>query len=242
MTRVARLLAATARLEKSCHTLSFGAPTTHVYHPLTYAQESHAAYLQKFARTPKRAIFVGMNPGPWGMAQTGVPFGEVAAVRDWMGIVSAVAAPAVVHPLRPVYGFDCPRSEVSGRRLWGLFAARYLRAKDFFAEYLVLNYCPLLFLAGANNRCTNLTPDKLCAAEQSPLFAACDDYMRAATDILSPDFLIGVGGFAEQRLRLLFGGGTASIGKILHPSPASPAANRGFAAAATKQLREMGVW
>ena len=33
----------------------------------------------------KKLIFVGMNPGPFGMVQCGVPFGEIAAVRDWMG-------------------------------------------------------------------------------------------------------------------------------------------------------------
>ena len=34
----------------------------------------------------KRVVFLGMNPGPFGMAQVGVPFGEVAAVRDWLRI------------------------------------------------------------------------------------------------------------------------------------------------------------
>jgi single-strand selective monofunctional uracil DNA glycosylase len=32
------------------------------------------------------------------------------------------------------------------------------------------------------------------------------------------------------------------LGKVLHPSPASPAANRGWAEAATRQLIEQGVW
>ena len=32
------------------------------------------------------------------------------------------------------------------------------------------------------------------------------------------------------------------IGRVLHPSPASPAANRGWAAAAEKQLLALGVW
>jgi len=29
---------------------------------------------------------------------------------------------------------------------------------------------------------------------------------------------------------------------VLHPSPASPAANRGWGEAATRQLVELGVW
>ncbi len=222
--------------------MRFGAPVTHVYRPLEYAWEPHRAYLQKFAAAPKRALFVGMNPGPWGMAQTGIPFGEVAAVRGWMKISGAISPPPGTHPKRPVLGFDCPRSEASGRRLWGLFAARYPRAEDFFAAHFVLNYCPLLFLAADNNRCANITPDKLPAAEKAPLFAACDDFLRAAAESLSPEFLIGVGGFAEERLRFVFGKSGTAIGKILHPSPASPAANKGFAAAAEKQLHALGVW
>lgn len=237
-----RLIAATDKLSASCQKIHFGTPATHVYHPLVYAQKPHRLYLQKYAATPKRAVFLGINPGPWGMAQTGVPFGEVTAVRDWMGISADVAAPANAHPQRPVRGFDCPRSEVSGRRLWGLFAARFGTADNFFAEHLVLNYCPLLFSAVTAGRCTNITPDKLCAAEKTPLFAACDDFLRSAVDVLQPAFLIGVGGFAEQRLAALFGDSGATIGRILHPSPANPLANRGFAAAATAQLQARGVW
>ena len=179
------------------------------------------------------------------MAQTGVPFGEVAAVRGWLNIRGKISAPDYAHPKRPVLGFNCPQSEVSGRRLWGLFAAHYPRAEDFFAGHFILNYCPLLFLAADKTRCTNITPDKLSAAARAPLFAACDNFLRVAVKELAPEFLIGVGGFAEARLQNLFGengAGGAKIGKILHPSPASPAANKGFAAAAEKQLKTQGVW
>ena len=236
------MIAAAQTLSAACENMQFGAPVSHVYRPLQYAWEPHRAYLQKYAAAPKRALFLGMNPGPWGMAQTGVPFGEVAAVRGWLKIGGNVSAPANAHPKRPVLGFACPKSEVSGRRLWGLFAARYPRAADFFAGHFVLNYCPLLFLAADEKRCANITPDKLSAAEKKALFAACDNFLRAAVAELKPEFLIGVGGFAEARLQNLFGGGGAAIGKILHPSPASPAANKGFAAAAEKQLKTIGVW
>jgi single-strand selective monofunctional uracil DNA glycosylase len=196
-------------------------------------------YLRRFGGTRKRVLFLGMNPGPFGMVQTGVPFGEIAAVRDWLGIQAPVAQPKRLHPKRPVEGFDCPRSEVSGRRLWGLFAERFDRAADFFADHFVVNYCPLAFFDGPGR---NLTPDKLPAARAGRLFALCDQHLREVADALRPAWVIGVGGFAEQRARLALEERAVQFGRILHPSPASPAANRGWAAAATGQLQALGIW
>jgi single-strand selective monofunctional uracil DNA glycosylase len=180
-----------------------------------------------------------MNPGPFGMAQVGVPFGEVAAVRDWMGINVPVGKPKHEHPKRPVLGFDCPRSEVSGRRLWGLFAQRFGAAEKFFADHFAVNYCPLAFLSETGS---NLTPDKLPAVEQGKLFAACDEHLQHVLEILKPEWLIGVGGFARERGAGLCAELNIKLGQILHPSPASPAANRGWAEAATKQLVALGIW
>ena len=89
---------------------------------------------------------MGMNPGPWGMAQTGVPFGEIDAVRNWIEIEEPVEKPDNEHPKRPIEGFDCQKSEVSGRRLWGLFSEKYPKAEDFFADHYVVNYCPLVWM------------------------------------------------------------------------------------------------
>ena len=229
------------RLAAECNALHFGPPATHVYNPLVYAGEIHREYLRRFARAPKRALFLGMNPGPWGMGQTGVPFGDAHFAREWMRLRGEVGSPENPHPQRPVHGLACPRREVSGARLWGMFRERFGRAEDFFAENLVLNYCPLLFL-DARVGCRNLTPDKLRAAESAPLFALCDDYLRAAVALLRPRFLIGVGLFAEGRLRKIFAEDEFVIAAIPHPSPANPAANRGFAESAEKRLREIGVW
>lgn len=224
-----------------CDTLApmrFAAPVSHVYNPLDYAWAPGALYLQRFGQGKKKVIFVGMNPGPFGMVQTGVPFGEIAAVRDWMGIEAAVTKPAVENPKRPIEGFACPRSEVSGRRLWGLFAERFGSAEAFFADHFVANYCPLAFFDNGRN----LTPDKLPAAEQGPLLAACDAHLRSVAEALAPDWVIGVGAWAEQRAREALGGMPVKFGRVLHPSPASPAANRGWSEAAAKQLVALGVW
>jgi single-strand selective monofunctional uracil DNA glycosylase len=233
------LLAAARRLRADTGRLSFEAPVTHVYNPLIYAWAPHEAYLQRFGGGRKRIVFLGMNPGPFGMAQTGVPFGEIAAVRDWLKIECPVGKPDREHPRRLVTGFACVRSEVSGRRLWGLFSERFGTPKRFFSEHIVMNYCPLAFLeSGGRNR----TPDKLTAAEKSALFAACDRHLRAIVAALQPEWLIGLGDFALKRAEQVFQSSPLKLGRILHPSPASPAANRNWKGLATQQLEELGVW
>jgi len=221
--------------------LLFSEPVTHCYLTLDYASEGYEAYVRKFAGTRKRVLFLGMNPGPYGMAQTGVPFGEIAAVRDWMGLSPLIQKPVVEHPKRRILGMDCPKSEVSGRRLWGLFAEKYPRAEDFFADHFVLNFCPLIWMSQSG---ANITPDKIRAGEMAPVQLACQGHLQATIKILAPEILIGVGGYAEAQMLMANSatGNKAFVGKILHPSPASPAANRGWAEVAGRQLKELGVW
>ncbi len=236
-----RVLAAAAVLRDEASALRFAEPVTHVTNPLDYAWDLHEAWVRTWGASPRRVLFLGMNPGPWGMAQTGVPFGEVAAVRDWLGLEGTVRRPAGEHPKRPVQGLACPRSEVSGRRLWGYFAERFGRPEDFFAEHFVLNYCPLVFMEESGR---NRTPDKLPAAETAPLFAACDRRLREVIALYEPAWVVGVGGFARAKLEALLADAPDAprLGTVLHPSPASPAANRGWAAAAVRQLAAQGIW
>ncbi len=234
-----QLLRAADVLRADVNRLKFAAPITHVYNPLEYAWDAHAAYLTTHGNSRKQVIFLGMNPGPFGMVQTGVPFGEVSSVRDWLRISAVVGKPKVEHPKRPIDGFACKRSEVSGQRLWGLFAARFGTAPKFFARHFVVNYCPLAFLESSGR---NFTPDKLPAHESAPLSEACDQHLRAVVKALEPEWLIAVGDFAAKRLELVFAGENVKLGKVLHPSPASPAANRGWAQQATRQLEELAVW
>ena len=234
-----QLIAAARALASSVDALRFSAPVTHVYNPLDYAWPAHEEYLRRFAGSRKRILFVGMNPGPFGMVQTGIPFGEVPSVRDWMEIHAPIGHPPREHPKRPVLGFACPRCEISGQRLWGLFAKRFGAARDFFQEHFVVNYCPLAFLEGSGR---NLTPDKLWKAESEQLFAACDAHLRRVIQILQPEWIVGVGGFALERIRHVHTGTLPRVTTILHPSPASPAANRNWAELATRQLEECGAW
>lgn len=232
------LAGVTRALTDALAPLAFAAPTAAVYRPLDYAAAPFAAYLERFGQGPKEVLLVGMNPGPFGMAQTGVPFGEVAAVRDFLKIEGPVGRPADEHPKRPVQGFACLRSEPSGRRVWGWVAERFGTPERFFDRFFLWNYCPLLFLEASGK---NRTPDQLPAAEQRPLFAACDRALAAVVDTLEPRFVIGFGRFAEARARAALPGYGGVIGQVLHPSPASPAANRGWAAAVERQLQALGI-
>ena len=233
------ITAAAHKLSAACNTLNFGEPVTHVYNPLEYAWAAHKQYISRAASGKKKVVFLGMNPGPFGMAQTGVPFGEIAAVRDWIGIDAPISKPDNEHPKRPVDGLACTRSEVSGRRLWGLFAERFDSADDFFNDHFIANHCPLVFMEETGR---NRTPDKLPATETAPLMETCDVHLRSVVEILEPEWLVAVGGFAEKRAEIALNGLKVRIGKILHPSPASPAANRGWAEQATKQMKAQGVW
>ncbi len=218
--------------------LRFSPPVAVVCNPLVYAAEPHRRYLERFGAAPKEILLVGMNPGPWGMAQTGVPFGAVTPVRQWLGLEGAVGKPPEEHPKRPIQGFDCRREEVSGQRVWGWAQETFGTPERFFARFFIGNYCPLLFLEAGGR---NLTPDKLRSAEREALLAPCDQALRRTAEILAPRWVLGVGVWAEQRVRVALEGLDVRIGRILHPSPASPAANRGWAAAATHQLEELGI-
>ena len=233
------LTKAAKKLSEVVNCMSFGEPTSFIYNPLDYAWEIHQQYLQLAGQGKKKVVMLGMNPGPFGMAQTGVPFGEISAVRDWMGLKGEVEKPNPEHPKRPVEGLACSKSEVSGRRLWGLFSEKFPDAKDFFKDHFVANYCPLVFMEESGR---NRTPDKLPASEKKPLEEVCDQHLREIVDILEPEWLIGVGGFAKKRAEEVIKNRDIKIGTILHPSPASPAANRGWAKAATKQLKEQEIW
>ena len=245
-----------ADLAVKCDALRFGSKAAAVYNPLVYAVRPHNKYLELASMAasatakavPKKVIFLGMNPGPWGMAQTGVPFGEIAAVREWLGIEAAVGKPGASaggreHPKRPIEGFACSRSEVSGRRLWGLFRQRFKTPSDFFRDHFVANYCPLVFM---NTSGANITPDKLPAEETIPLFEACDSALAGTIRLLEPQWVIGIGGFAKKRIdkvcEKFFPTQVFSTAQILHPSPASPRANAGWDREVTETLLELRVW
>lgn len=242
-TVVDRVVAAAEELRDRVDELEFGATVPWVYNPLNYAWEAHKQYLSSYSKETCRVLLLGMNPGPWGMAQSGVPFGEISAVVNFLGIDAPVHKPSREHPKRPIEGLSCTRSEVSGQRLWGLFQERFKQPETFFEDHFVANYCPLVFM---EESAKNLTPDKLPVTVRKPLEEVCDAHLAKLIEALNPQWVIGIGGFAEDCAKRVLNerlvDASIKTGRILHPSPASPAANRDWSGTATKQLIQLGIW
>ncbi|RFA30420.1 single-stranded DNA-binding protein [Alkalilimnicola ehrlichii] len=232
------LIQITRELGRECDALEFGPPTTHVYNPLDYAWVPHEQYLRLFHGGRPEVVLVGMNPGPFGMLQTGVPFGDIVMVRDWLGIEAPVEQPPHVHPKRPVSGFANRRREVSGSRIWGWAQERFGTAERFLERFFVLNYCPLAFF---DEKGTNRTPDKLRRDEQRALFEVCDRGLGRLLDALQPRWVVGVGRFAEQRVEAVAESRGMQVTGVTHPSPANPKANQGWAKHMDALLEELGV-
>ncbi|MGK5086370.1 uracil-DNA glycosylase family protein [Bdellovibrionota bacterium FG-2] len=234
------LTSATDEWLRKLKPLRFKAPVAFVYNPLEYARKPWDEYVARFGSSPRRVILLGMNPGPFGMAQTGIPFGEISMVRDWLGIEAPVGKPSKEHPQRPVEGFACTRSEVSGKRLWGWAKDKFHTPEKFFSEFFVANYCPLVFMEASGK---NFTPDHLPKAEQQALFSVCDEALVEMVRAMNAEVLIGVGAFAETRAHEALEGckdlSHVRIHRILHPSPASPKANKNWAAEVDRQLKEI---
>ena len=226
------------KLVKDVEQLTFNAPVAFTYNPLVYARAPFNYYLDLYGEGLKEVVLVGMNPGPWGMVQTGIPFGEVDLVKDWLKIRGRIRIPENTHPKRPIQGFACERSEVSGRRLWGWARDTYQTPAAFFQRFFVFNYCPLAFF---DKDCKNTTPDKLKATDRTDLFRACDRALAEAVRVLQPQYVVGVGNFAESRIKIACQDLDVCIGRITHPSPANPKANRGWAALIEQELRELGI-
>ncbi|XP_045869472.1 single-strand selective monofunctional uracil DNA glycosylase isoform X2 [Meles meles] len=228
------------RLNAELSQLQFSEPVGIIYNPVEYAWEPHRSYVTRYCQGPKEVLFLGMNPGPFGMAQTGVPFGEVSIVRDWLGIGGPVLTPPQEHPKRPVLGLECPQSEVSGARFWGFFRNFCGQPEVFFRRCFVHNLCPLLFLTASGR---NLTPAELPARQREQLLGACEAALCRQVQLLGVRLVVGVGRLAEQRARRALAGlmPEVQVEGLLHPSPRSPQANRGWEAAATERLNELGL-
>lgn len=235
-----KVLAISKTLSNKVNSLSFSEPVHYCYNPLDYAWKPFSRYINTYAGTTKEALFVGMNPGPFGMAQTGVPFGDIEHVRDWLAIEGPVGKPDKEHPKRPIEGFSCPRGEVSGKRLWGWAKERFREPEVFFNRFFVWNYCPLCFMGESGK---NITPDKLLKEERESLFEVCDTALAKLIDVMTPEYVIGIGRFASDRAKAAEELSTVKVtlGTILHPSPASPAANRGWQQQAETQLQQLGI-
>lgn len=235
---IANMLATSKGLSDDLDPLTFTSPVTHVYNPLAYAWKMNETFITRYCQEKPKAVLLGMNPGPFGMAQTGIPFGDIDTVKNWLQIKEEIRPPDNLHPKRPILGLDCQRVEVSGSRLWGWAKDVRETPHEFFKDFFVVNFCPLVFMSETGK---NITPDKLALKERKIVFEICDHYLQKTVALLAPKRLIGIGNFAETRLKKCFAD-HSNIGKILHPSPASPAANRGWQGQVKSQLANQGIY
>ncbi|MFT7801086.1 single-strand selective monofunctional uracil DNA glycosylase [Arapaima gigas] len=220
--------------------LVFREPVRYMYSPLEYAWETHRCYVNTYCHKGQSILFLGMNPGPFGMAQTGVPFGEVKSVRDWLKISGEVGRPPEEHPKRRILGLSCTQSEVSGARFWGLFRKLCREPAVFFRHCFVHNLCPLTFMSSSGK---NLTPPELSAGDREALLNLCDEALCQIVQMLGIATVIGVGKVAEQRARraLLAAGIDVRVVGLMHPSPRNAQANRGWEGLAMARLKELGI-
>jgi single-strand selective monofunctional uracil DNA glycosylase len=196
-----------------------------VYNPLMYAWEVHEEFIRRSGGSGAKSILLGMNPGPHGMGQMGVPFAATSVVRDLLGISGIdVGQPVSPHSNRPVNGLSHPKEEVSGTRLWDLLQQRYGGASQIFQKVFIINHCPLMILDGP--RGTNVTPNNISGPVMNELLERCDQHLREVAVALGAEEVIGIGKYAEKRAHAALMGMGIRVKSCWHPSPASPLANR----------------
>lgn len=194
----------------------------HVTNPLDYAWGFHEQFIDKWSGFGATTLLLGMNPGPYGMAQTGVPFGATAMARDILQIEERdVKTPPDAHPKRPIEGLSMERQEVSGTRFWSMLSDHYGSTEAIFSNIFVVNHCPLLIL-GETGR--NVTPVDLPKSTIEPVLKACDRHLKSVVDIMGIETVVGVGNYAKKRAQSVLT--DVHIDAMWHPSPASPLANR----------------
>ncbi|XP_018405230.1 PREDICTED: single-strand selective monofunctional uracil DNA glycosylase [Cyphomyrmex costatus] len=232
-----RLLSIEQELCTKLLDITFPPSIQYIYNPLEYASETHAMYVRKYCTGTKKILFVGMNPGPWGMSQTGVPFGEINMVRDWLKISGPVNKPSKEHPDRKVIGFQCTRSEVSGLRLWSLFRDLCEIPENFFRYAYMHNYCPLAFM---DDKARNITPAEIKGEGQRILHEACDKSLIDIIQLLKVEIVVGIGNYAEKRAQIAAqtGGLSVQVMVLRHPSPRA-VGNQNWNETAKQRLNEL---
>ena len=181
---------------------------------------------------------LGMNPGPFGMAQTGVPFGDVAMVRDFVGITGRVGKAAARASAAAGDGLRLPPLGGERHAVLGLGARPFRDARS--GSSTAPSSRTGARSCSWRSRARNRPPDKLRAGERAQLFAACDDALVADRGGARGRRSSSASAASPSSARETALGGDVEIGRILHPSPASPAANANWAGLVDAELRALG--
>lgn len=79
-------------------------------------------------------------------------------MKEWFQVSGSVGHPEKEHPSRKIAGLKCHRTEVSGKKFWGLFRQICGNPENFFRYSFVYNICPLQFMTNTGK---NITPAEL---------------------------------------------------------------------------------
>ena len=175
------------------------------------------------------------------ISASGVPFGEVSVVNNWLKINGVVGKPKVEHPKRQIEGLNCKRREVSGERFWNFIKSVSGTPEIFFKNCLVYNHCPLIFMGKSGK---NVTPPDMKIDVRNKLLQLCDETLKDVIELYSVKHIVGLGRFAETRAKKVVNDNlikNVDVSFLIHPSPASPAANKGWNDLAYKTLTDSKV-
>ncbi|XP_037927861.1 single-strand selective monofunctional uracil DNA glycosylase-like [Teleopsis dalmanni] len=171
---------------------------THIYNPVEYAADLHCEYLRKYLDRPKRVVFLAVHPEQNGMAQTGVPFGNVSTVRDMMKLCGEVKQPNRLHPKHPVLGLNCHINEPSGVRFWGLMDKIAGSLDTFSEQCFVHTFCPLLFF---NEYGRTIEPCVLPFEIKYPMRDLLVEALCKEMKLVQPEIIVVTGNYVYNGLQ-----------------------------------------
>jgi len=197
-------------------------PDIVVINPLEYLWLQYGYYTSCYHNQYPRAMIIGMNPGPKGMSQTGIPFGSPNIIpsilpnKSLFNEIRDNEGSPVSSPHRRITGPSNTTVEVSGNRLWSALIKRYGDFKSITSEIFVDNICPLLFLCGKNGS-KNLTPDKLTPSPAKIiLIRLCTERLQKIYQCLGePSNIVALGRWSHKFLEKMFP--KVRVTYILHP-------------------------
>jgi len=212
--------------------------------PTSYAFGNYTRFMQLAASGPRLALFVGMNPGPHGMAQTGIPFGDVDTARVLLGGADTIDP---LPGLRAASGaaWDCKglayhRGEQSGMRLWSALSQLCGSPQAALERCCIVNYCPL-YMVGPELE--NITPSDLPRRHDitRALEAACDEHLRQLVLGLEVKTVLSFGSYAHASARRALSGFPVDFYTTPHPSPRRGSAAEWIASALPLLAGVLGV-
>jgi len=120
-----------------------------VWNPALYALDIYQEYLTKFPPEPGAILALGLNPGPYGMAQTGIPFTDCRTASGALGMEMTIPGKApddLISRLKKANGKWRGTYERSSLGMYRFLILAWGDIKTAYRNWFVGNPCPLLFL------------------------------------------------------------------------------------------------